>query len=398
MGWFGKFNSRVRPIFSLKFKIPNIMSKLKIIIKGLPKGGGDSKLSYKIKKAGTQDWLTEISVQSPSMSGTTGTYEIDNLAENDVIKYKHTLLNHDDIDGGEVTIGTQDVTKEHTVVRTVKNTKCGIYASINHDKTGSYSVNHKIFVENLTRFFTKFEFSVNKTPTDLLKPENKETLEKLINADYEVINTANVSLSWESEYFGNGHETLYELKDLDEAHQNRLEINGDIFRTLKVKTKPGLPNVNVKVKINGNQIADETGQETVTVNLNNFFDEYDIEVTCENYSPIKSKGFLNLDKFTREFIFDATNMTLAVENPGGQQQEEKDPVMKEIKALLGRNSFYDGIYAGRHFFPDKTKPATPENAVVNEETMKKFLKEFKYYLFSKEDIKLYRMLKEKFVS
>lgn len=191
------------------------MSKLKIIIKGLPKDGGDSKITYQVKKAGTTDWLPKVSVQNPSMSNTTGTYEIDNLAKNNVIKYKHTLLNHDDINSDEITIDIKDVTKEHTV----------------HSN---------------------------------LQPETPET-------------------------------------------------------------------------------------------------------------PKNPEGDIESDK----------------------EQKENDPVMEEIKAILTRNSFYVGICAGRHFL-DKTKPTTPKNANVNEETLKKFFKEFKNYLFSKEDIHLYKMLKEKF--
>ena len=94
------------------------------------------------------------------------------------------------------------------------------------------------------------------------------------------------------------------------------------------------------------------------------------------------------------------------ENPQETQKpEKKEPKyeglddfsgedLKVIKEVMTKNSCFDHLRASRHFFPEGVEKS-PENAVITKESLKAFLKEFKYYLFSRDDIKLYKLLKSK---
>lgn len=93
------------------------------------------------------------------------------------------------------------------------------------------------------------------------------------------------------------------------------------------------------------------------------------------------------------------------EPQGPQKHENKEPKyegldnfseneIKEIKIIMEKNSCFDHLRASRHFFQEGIEKS-PKNAVITKESLKAFLKEFKYYLFSRDDIKLYKLLKSK---
>lgn len=209
---------------------------------------------------------------------------------------------------------------------------------------------------------TNLEFKAKIKADDKINEVSNEKLKK--------INESETSITFKLDNLSVDTEFIYEIKSLDSEGQNEITPVSDsiVYKTTKVEkthTLTFLKENNPEEENPEEKNPEEKNPEVPKEGENPEVPKEGEKQKAENKEP-KYEG---LDDFSEDEI-------------------------KDIKDIMSRNSCYDHLRASRHFFLEEVEKS-PANAVMTKDSLKEFMKEFKHYIFSRDDIKLYKILKEK---